>query len=78
MRSEVLDKLPSSGQLQRVNSHPIRATSLAAQLAKIAAKLTNFLILKAQKAAYRQSLIFELSIALTQDFDSLCTLCAKD
>ena len=53
------------------------ATSLAAQLAKIAAKSTNSLNLKAQKAAHGQSLIFEPGVAATQDFDSLYTLCAE-
>lgn len=53
------------------------ATSLAAQLAQIAAHSTNSLNLKAQKTAHAQSLIFEPSVAATQDFDTLYTLCLE-
>jgi U3 small nucleolar RNA-associated protein 10 len=52
-------------------------TQLADQLAKIAAKSSNPLNLKAQKLAHGQSLLFEPRIAAAQDFDSLYTLCTE-
>lgn len=51
------------------------ATSLAAQLSKIAANSTKSLDLKAQKAAHSKSLIFEPRVAASQSFDTLYTLC---
>ena len=51
------------------------ATSLAAQLSKIAANSTLSLNLKAQKAAHSKSLIFEPRVAASQSFDTLYTLC---
>lgn len=51
------------------------ASSLAAQLSQIAATSTNQLDLKAQKAAHSQSLIFEKSVAKSQDFNTIYRLC---
>jgi len=51
------------------------ATALATQLAQIRAQSTNALDLKAQKKAHSQSLLFEPSVAATQDFDSVYQLC---
>ena len=51
------------------------ATSLAAQLSKIATNSTKSLDLKAQKAAHSRSLIFEPRVAAGQSFDTLYTLC---
>lgn len=51
------------------------ATSLAAQLSKIAQNSTKSLDLKAQKAAHSKSLIFEPRVAAGQSFDTLYTLC---
>ncbi|CAG8981797.1 hypothetical protein HYALB_00004740 [Hymenoscyphus albidus] len=51
------------------------ATSLAAQLSKIAEYSTQSLNLKAQKAAHSKSLIFEPRVAASQSFDTLYTLC---
>ncbi|KAI9753561.1 MAG: hypothetical protein M4579_005103 [Chaenotheca gracillima] len=53
------------------------ATALSAQLSQIAAKSTNSLNLKAQKAAHSQSLIFDPRVASAQDFDTLYTICAE-
>ena len=53
------------------------ATSLASQLAKIAAGSNNSLDLKAQKKAHSQSLIFEPQIAATQDLDTLYQICLE-
>lgn len=51
------------------------ASALAAQLSQIAAKSTNSLNLKAQKAAHAKSLIFEPKVAASQSFDTLYTIC---
>ncbi|EKV07026.1 SSU processome component Utp10, putative [Penicillium digitatum] len=51
------------------------ASSLAAQLSKIAAKSTHELDLKAQRISHSQSLIFEPKIAGTQDFDAIYDIC---
>lgn len=51
------------------------ASSLAAQLSKIAATSTNALNLKAQKASHSKSLIFEPRVAASQSFDTLYTIC---
>lgn len=51
------------------------ASSLSAQLAQIAAKSTNALDLKAQRAAHSKSLIFDAKVAKSQDFDTLYQLC---
>ncbi|EFW19119.1 snoRNA-binding rRNA-processing protein utp10 [Coccidioides posadasii str. Silveira] len=51
------------------------ASSLAAQLAQIAATSTHQLDLKAQRAAHSQSLIFEKKIAGSQDFDTIFQVC---
>jgi U3 small nucleolar RNA-associated protein 10 len=53
----------------------IMASSLAGQLSQIAAKSTNALNLKAQKAAHSKSLIFEPRVAASQSFDTIYTLC---
>ncbi|WEW61547.1 snoRNA-binding rRNA-processing protein utp10 [Emydomyces testavorans] len=51
------------------------ASTLAAQLAQIAAKSTHQLDLKAQRAAHSQSLIFDKKIAGSQDFDTIFQIC---
>lgn len=51
------------------------ATSLAAQLSKIAANSENSLNLKAQKAKHSKSLIFEPRVAASQSFETLYTIC---
>ena len=51
------------------------ATSLARQLAKIAADSDHSLNLKAQRASHAKSLIFEHRIAATQSFETIYTLC---
>ncbi|KAI9818592.1 MAG: snoRNA-binding rRNA-processing protein utp10 [Thelocarpon impressellum] len=53
------------------------ATTLAAQLSQVAAKSTNALNLKAQKIAHSKSLIFDATVAASQDFDTLYTVCAE-
>lgn len=51
------------------------ATSLAAQLAQIAANSKSSLNVKAQKAAHSKSLIFEPRVAATQSYQALYTIC---
>lgn len=51
------------------------ASSLAAQLAQVAAKSTNPLDLKAQRVAHSKSLLYEYKIAKSQDFDTLYQIC---
>lgn len=51
------------------------ASSLAAQLAQIAATSTHQLDLKAQRAAHSQSLIFEKKVAASQDFETIFQIC---
>ena len=51
------------------------ATSLAKQLAQIAAKSKTTLNAKAQKAAHSKSLIWEPKVAATQSFQSLYPVC---
>ncbi|KUL89403.1 hypothetical protein ZTR_04421 [Talaromyces verruculosus] len=51
------------------------ASSLAAQLAQVAAKSSNPLDLKAQRVAHSKSLIFEYKVAKSQDFDTLYQIC---
>ncbi|KAG5915934.1 hypothetical protein E4U42_007869 [Claviceps africana] len=51
------------------------ATSLAAQLAQIAANSKATLDVKAQKAAHSKSLIWEPRVAATQNYQSLFTIC---
>ncbi|KAI9843176.1 MAG: snoRNA-binding rRNA-processing protein utp10 [Thelocarpon superellum] len=53
------------------------ASSLAQQLSQIAAKSTNSLDLRAQKAAHARSLLFDPKVAATQDFDTIYTICAE-
>ena len=53
------------------------ATILAAQLAQIAAKSSNPLDLKAQKRAHSKSLLFDQSVAATQDFDNIYQICLE-
>ena len=50
-------------------------TSLAAQLARIAANSKNSLNLKTQRAAHSKSLIFEPRVAAGQSFQTIYTLC---
>ncbi|MCJ1352938.1 MAG: snoRNA-binding rRNA-processing protein utp10 [Icmadophila ericetorum] len=52
-------------------------SSLAAQLAKIAASSTNSLDLKAQKKAHSHSLLFDSRHAATQDFDTIYQICVE-
>ncbi|RAL07400.1 snoRNA-binding rRNA-processing protein UTP10 [Aspergillus homomorphus CBS 101889] len=51
------------------------ASSLAAQLAQVAAKSTNQLDLKAQRISHSQSLIFDRRVATSQDFDTIYSIC---
>lgn len=51
------------------------ASSLAAQLAQIAANSKASLNVKAQKAAHSKSLIFEPRVAATQSYQALYTIC---
>lgn len=51
------------------------ATSLAAQLAQIAASSKATLNVKAQKAAHSKSLLWEPRVAATQSFHTLYTAC---
>ena len=51
------------------------ATALASQLAQVRAYSTNPLNLKAQKKAHSRSLLFEPSVAASQDFESLYQIC---
>jgi U3 small nucleolar RNA-associated protein 10 len=53
------------------------ATSLAAQLAQIAAKSKSSLDVKAQKAAHAKSLIFEPRIAASQSFQIVYATCIE-
>ncbi|KAI1842646.1 hypothetical protein JX266_011108 [Neoarthrinium moseri] len=53
------------------------ATSLAAQLAQIAAGSKNTLDLKAQKAAHSKSLIFEARVAASQNYQTLYSICRE-
>ena len=50
-------------------------TSLAAQLAQIAAKSKTILNVKAQKAAHSKSLIFEPPVAAGQTYQAIYNLC---
>lgn len=51
------------------------ATSLAAQLAQVAANSKATLNVKAQKAAHSKSLIWEPRVAATQSYQTLYTIC---
>ncbi|KAJ4262025.1 snoRNA-binding rRNA-processing protein utp10 [Fusarium falciforme] len=51
------------------------ATSLAAQLAQVAANSKSTLNVKAQKAAHSKSLIWEPRVAATQNYQTLYTTC---
>lgn len=51
------------------------ASSLAAQLAQIAASSTKSLDLKAQKTAHSKSLIYTPTAAASQSFDTIYTIC---
>ena len=51
------------------------ATSIASQLAQVAANSNNALNLKAQKVAHSKSLIFEPRVAASQSFETIYTLC---
>ncbi|KAI8157864.1 U3 small nucleolar RNA-associated protein 10 [Colletotrichum sp. SAR 10_70] len=53
------------------------ASSLAAQLAQIAANSKASLDVKAQKAAHSKSLIFEPRVAATQSYHTLYTICLE-
>jgi U3 small nucleolar RNA-associated protein 10 len=51
------------------------ATSLAAQLAQVAANSKSTLNLKAQRAAHSQSLIWDRRVAATQSYQTLYATC---
>lgn len=51
------------------------ATSLASQLAQIAANSKSTLNFKTQKAAHSKSLIWEPRVAATQSYQTLYTIC---
>lgn len=51
------------------------ATSLAAQLAQVAANSKSSLNVKAQKAAHSKSLIWEPRVAASQSYQNLYTTC---
>lgn len=51
------------------------ATSLAAQLAQVAANSKSSLNVKAQKAAHSKSLIWEPRVAASQSYQTLYTTC---
>ena len=53
------------------------ASSFAAQLKQIAVTSTNELDLKAQKASHAESLIFEKSVAGSQDFETVYQVCLE-
>ncbi|XXH05097.1 hypothetical protein Hte_011521 [Hypoxylon texense] len=53
------------------------ATTLAAQLAQIAANSKSTLDVKAQKAAHSKSLIFEPRVAASQNFQTLYSICRQ-
>lgn len=55
----------------------IMATSLAAQLAQVAANSKSTLNVKAQKAAHSKSLIWEPRVAATQNYQTLYTTCIQ-
>lgn len=61
--------------MNRRASNVEMASSIAIQLSQIAAKSTNSLNLKAQKASHSKSLIFEPQVAASQSFDAIYTLC---
>lgn len=63
-------------QVSQPNS-PSMATSLATQLAKIAANSKSTLSVKAQRAAHSKSLIWEPRVAATQTYQSLFTTCSQ-
>ncbi|PYH46923.1 snoRNA-binding rRNA-processing protein UTP10 [Aspergillus saccharolyticus JOP 1030-1] len=51
------------------------ASSLAAQLAQVAAKSTNQLDLKAQRISHSHSLLYDRRVATSQDFDTIYSKC---
>lgn len=53
------------------------ASSLAAQLAQIAANSKASLDVRAQKAAHSKSLLFEPRVAATQSYQALYTICLE-
>ncbi|KAK6088126.1 ssu processome component [Seiridium cupressi] len=53
------------------------ATSLAAQLAQIAASSKTTLDVRAQKAAHSKSLIFEPRVAASQNYQTIYTICRE-
>ncbi|KAH7328498.1 armadillo-type protein [Stachybotrys elegans] len=53
------------------------ATSLAAQLAKLAAVSHSTLNVRAQKVAYSKSLIWEPQVAAGQNYESLYSICSE-
>ena len=57
------------------SDHVTMSSALLSQLGQIRVKSSNSLNLKAQKKAHSQSLLFEPSIAASQDFDTIYQLC---
>jgi U3 small nucleolar RNA-associated protein 10 len=53
------------------------STSLAAQLAQIAASSKTTLDVRAQKAAHSKSLIFEPRVAASQNYQTLYNICRE-
>ena len=53
------------------------ATQLQKQLAAIAANSTHQLDLKAQRTAHAKSLLFDRTVAVSQDFFTIYTLCGE-
>ena len=73
-RLNLRDRGPCSTQ-QTSPDHATMSSALVSQLGQIRVRSSNSLNLKAQKKAHSQSLIFEPSIAATQDFDTIYQLC---
>lgn len=69
--------LPSPARARGAAPPVIMATSLAAQLAQVAANSKSTLNVKAQKAAHSKSLIWEPRVAATQNYQTLYTTCIQ-
>ena len=63
------------GLLRNLGLLATMATSLAAQLAQVAANSKSTLNVKAQKAAHSKSLIWEPQVAAAQSYQSLYSIC---
>lgn len=78
--SAVVNSASTTTPLTKGNTRPwakstAMATSLAAQLAQVAARSKSTLDVKAQKAAHSKSLIWEPRVAAAQSYQSLYTTC---